>query len=58
MRLQQYTVTDGNLIHVRVMALSREDAIDKAYSYAIINIPEDYEWCYEWLYIDEYEEEG
>ncbi|CAH1066790.1 Uncharacterised protein [Acinetobacter phage MD-2021a] len=57
MRLQPYTVCDGDLIHVTVMAISEEDAIDQVYTYALLNIPEDYEWYYEWLYIDEYEEE-
>lgn len=57
MKLQPYTVTDGDLIHVTVMATSEQDAIDQACDYANINMPYDYEWEPEWLWIDEYEEQ-
>ena len=48
MRLQPYTVCDGDLIHVTVMAISEEDAISQACNYANINMPCDYHWEPEW----------
>lgn len=53
MKLQPYTVCDGDLIHVTVMAISEEDAIAKACDYANIEMPDDYHWEPEWLWIDQ-----
>lgn len=39
MKLQPYTVCDGDLIHVTVMAVNEQDALDQACVYASIEIP-------------------
>lgn len=53
MKLQPYTITDGDLIHVTVMAVNEQDALDQACVYASIEMPDDYYWEPEWLWVDQ-----